>query len=127
MSAPLSSPGSRRLAPVTGRRDLAIAIGAGLTVLAFILFAVYDFSRQANTTGGVEGIIMAKTFTPLPETQITFGRNGLSSRELAGEYRFQLRGPAPERRIYTLIVDPQTYNSRQVGDPFYFVAPPPAH
>ncbi len=71
----------------------------------------------------MDGVIIAKTFVPQPETQITFGQGGLSSRASAGEYDFRVRVAQENGRIYRVTVNAGTYSSHQVGDTFYFVRP----
>jgi hypothetical protein len=107
-------------------RDAAIASAAGVAMLAFILYAIFYFSRQADATGGLSGTIIAKSFLPRPETQITFGQGGLSSRAIAGEYVFRLRVPAEGGRAYRVSVSAATYGSHEVGETFYFLRPPVA-
>jgi hypothetical protein len=120
---PNSAPRASRALPSTRGRDAAIAVGAGLVVLAFILYAIFYFSRQADSTGGVNGTIIAKTFVPQPETQITFGQGGLSRRAIAGEYSFRVRVGRENGRVYRVTVDAATYKTHQVGDTFYFLRP----
>jgi hypothetical protein len=123
-------PANHRALPSPRLRDAAIASAAGAAVLAFILFAIFYFSRQADSTGGLTGTIIAKSFVPRPETQITFGQGGLSSRAIAGEYIFRVRVPAEGGRIYRVSVSAATYGNHEVGETFYFLRPPvatPAH
>ena len=112
-----------RALPSTHGRDRLIAVACGLAVLAFVLYAIYYFSRQADAAGGVEGTIIAKQFVPQPETQITFGKGGLSSRAIAGEYSFRVRVPQENGRVYRVTVDEAAYNSHQPGDRYYFLRP----
>ena len=86
-------PDPSRLVPDTRRRDVLIAVAAGAAVLGLILYAVFDFSRGVGANGRVEGIIVSKHFEPRPEQQITFGKGGLSTRQIDGEYSFQVRMP----------------------------------
>ena len=109
--------------PNTHARDTAIAVAGGVAILAFVLYAIFYFSRQADSTGGVNGTIVSKAFVPRPETQITFGQDGLSSRAIAGEYSFRVRVPQEIGRVYKVIVAPATYENRQVGETFYFIRP----
>jgi hypothetical protein len=117
---------NRRALPGTRFRDAAIASLAGAAVLAFVLYAIFYFSRQADSTGGLNGTIIARSFLPRPETQITFGQAGLSSRAIAGEYIFRVRVPAENGRVYRVSVNAGTYGSHEVGDRFYFLRPPVA-
>ncbi len=93
-------------------------------MLAFVLSAVFSLGRQANSTGGVEGVIVGKEFVARPETQITVGQGGVHRRELAGDYLLRVRVPPPENgKVYTVWVDPSVYGARREGDRFYFVPP----
>lgn len=121
-----SARAARLILPNTRRRDTLVALAAGGAMLGFIFFAFYYFSRQADATGGVTGTIIAKQFVPQPETQITFGEAGLSRRAVAGEYSFRLRVAQENGRVYRLIVNPDTYSSHRIGEPFYFIRPPNA-
>ncbi len=127
-----STVNSRYIVPYVKGRDFLIAVGVGLAILAFLVCAFVLLSHQAAASGGVEGTITAKNFFPQQETQITVGREGVSSRQSAGEYSFQVRGPVENNRVYKVTVDPLVYNSHAAGDRFYFVRtrPPaetPAH
>jgi hypothetical protein len=117
-----ASAGSRAL-PVHRGRDTLIAVAGGIAVLAFILYAIAYLSKQADSTGGVDGTIISKEFVPQPETQITFGQGGLSRRSVAGDYIFRVRVPRENGRVYRVSVDSATYDSHQVGDPYYFLRP----
>jgi hypothetical protein len=117
-------PAARYALPSTRGRDTLIAVACGIAVLAFILYAIYYFSRQSDSTGGVDGTIISKQFVPQPETQITFGKGGLSSRAIAGEYSFRVRVPRENGRVYRVTVDEANYNSHQPGDTYYFLRPP---
>ena len=113
-------PASRRVVPGTRLRDTLIAFGVGAAILGLILYAVLDFSRQAGATGQVEGIIVSKHFTPQPENQITVGKDGLKTRQIDGEYSFQVRMPQENGKHYKVIVGKSDYETRQAGEPFSF-------
>jgi hypothetical protein len=108
----------------TRRRDTLIAVGIGLLVLAFFLFATTTITTRMSGKG-LTGTIISKTFTPQPETQITMGKQGLDSKRVAGQYTFEVRVP-PDNKIYTVWVDKTVYDSRKVGDSFYFLRPLPS-
>ncbi len=110
--------------PDTRRRDTLIAVAAGAAVLVFIGYAVTYFSRQANASGMAEGVILSKTFVPQAETEITVGKGGLNSRQVAGEYSFQVRVSQENDHQYKVLVDPTIYETRQVGDHLLFKEPP---
>ena len=114
---------SRRILSDTRQRDLLIAVGAGLAMLAFVLYAMFTLGRQANASGGVEGIIAAKEFIAQPETQVTIGKGGVSSRQTAGEYILRVRVPSERDKIYRIYVDQSVYAERREGERYYFVRP----
>lgn len=114
----------RRVVPDVNCRDWLIAVSAGLAILGFVVYAFVALSRQSIASGGVEGVITAKDFAPQQETQITVGQGGVSSRQSAGEYSFQVRVPTEKDRVYKVTVDPVVYKSHAVGDRYYFVHRP---
>ena len=111
---------SRRVVPDTRWRDTLIAVLAGAAVLAFIVYAVAYLSRQSEASGMAQGVIISKTFVPRPETQVSVGHDGLSSRQVAGEYSFQVRVPQENNREYKVLVGPSIYAARNVGDSLLF-------
>ena len=113
--------GSRWVVPDTWLRDLVIAVGVGLAVLGFVVYAVFALGRQAESTGGVEGIIVAKEFVAQPEMQVTVGKGGVSSRQIAGEYILRVRVPSEQDKVYRVYVDWKEYEARREGDHYYFV------
>ena len=116
----------RRLPVAHGKRDLFLALGVGACILALVVFAFMSLSRQSTASGGVEGVITAKNFLAQPETQITVGRDGVSSRRSAGEYSFEVRVPVEHDKVYRVTVDPVVYRSHEVGSRHYFVRGPAA-
>lgn len=105
--------------PSTSRRDLLIGVGAGLAVLAFILFAVMNMGGSV-TGNSITGTITAKEFTPAPEDQVTIGKGGVQTRHLDGEYLFKVKAG---EKTYNVWVDKRIYDSKRVGDPFVFPRP----
>ena len=120
---PTASSPSRRVVPDTKWRDTLIAVGAGVVVLVFVLYAVFSLGRQANSTGGVEGIIVGKEFVAQTETQITVGQGGVHRRQSAGDYVLDVQVPRENGKAYRVFVDPAVYAARQKGDRYYFVRP----
>ncbi|MEA3186763.1 MAG: hypothetical protein QOD99_593 [Chthoniobacter sp.] len=108
----------------TAKRDAAIGAVAAVLVLALLAYAVVSMSRGVSGKG-LTGKITAKHFTPQPEQQITLGHGGLRERRLDGEYRFEVH-VEPGHQDYTVWVDKSVYDSRNVGDSFYFLRPPNA-
>lgn len=119
----MREPSSRRIVPDTRLRDTLLAAGAGLALLGFVIYAVLALNRQAGASGGVEGIISAKEFIPQPETQVTVGRGGVKSREIAGEYILQVRVPSENGQSYRVYVDRADYDARREGERYYFIRP----
>ena len=114
---------SRRLAPDTRWRDTWLAVGVGLAVLGFVLYAVYALSNQAGTTGGATGMIVAKEFVSQPETQVTVGKGVVRAQQVAGEYILHVRVPEENNKVYRVYVDPVVYQACHEGERFYFIRP----
>ena len=114
---------SRRIVPDTRRRDLLVALGAGLAVLGFVVYAIFALGQQANASGGLEGIIVRKEFVSQPETQVTVGRGGVNSRQIAGEYILRVRVPQEGDKVYRIYVDRTVYEAKREGERYYFVRP----
>ena len=117
------APAPRRVVPDERLRDTVIAAGVGLLVLGFVVYAVFALGRQAGSTDGVEGVIVAKEFFAQPETQVTVGRGGVSSRQIAGEYILRVRVPSEGDKVYRVYVDRTVYEGRREGERYYFVRP----
>lgn len=100
-----------------------IAISVGIVLLGLVLFAISQMS--CGVTGkGLTGVIVEKHITPQPaETQITIGRGGVHERQVDGTYRFIVRVPVEDGKIYTIWVNKSTYESRKVGSKYYFLRP----
>ena len=111
---------SRRVVPDTRLRDLLVAVGVGMAVLAFVAWAVVSLS----STPGLEGVIVKKEFVAAPETQVTVGRGGVTSRQIAGEYILSVRVPQENGKIYRVYVNAADYGSRREGERYYFIRPP---
>ena len=116
---------SRRVVPDTRLRDTLIAVGSGLAVLAFVVWAVVSLSGTAASSGGVEGVIVKKEFIAVPETQVTVGRGGVTSRQIAGEYVLAVRVPQENGKVYRVYVNAVDYQSHREGERYYFIRPPP--
>ena len=126
MNAPQPSPSSRRVVPDTRRRDTLIAVGAGVAVMGFVLWAVVSLSHTAASSGGAEGVIVKKEFVSQPETQVTVGNGGVTSREVAGVYVLVVRvGPADGGETYRVYVSQRDYEAHKEGERYYFIKPKP--
>lgn len=107
------------------RRDVLLAIGLGLAVLAFLVWAFLSVgSRTASANRLTEGVITAKHFAPRPqpETELTIGGGELRRREISGDCTFTVRA-RDSGRDYQVPVDEATFAARQVGDRFVFLRP----
>lgn len=101
-------------------RERIIAILIGLACLLVVLFAVSKLgNRLASNT--LTGTIIAKSFTPLKEEQITLGRQGVKARAKDGDYEFRVN---VQGREYIVPVYKETYKSKKEGDTFTFARPP---
>ena len=117
---------SRRVVPDTRLRDTLIAVGAGLAVMGFVIWAVVSLSRTAASSGGVEGVIVRKDFVAQPEQQITVGKGGVTSREVAGEYVLEVRVPQEiGGEVYRVYVNAAEYAAHHEGERYYFNRPRP--
>jgi hypothetical protein len=105
----------------TTKRDTILGVLGGAVLLALLAFGFIHLSQDV-TGKGLTGIITSKTFTPQPEEQITIGQGGPRARRIEGEYRFEVN---VDSRIYTVWVDKLAYDTKEVGDRFYFMPPPP--
>ena len=108
------------MVPDTRVRDTIIAVGAGLAMLAFVIWAVVSLS----STPGLEGVIVKKEFAAAPETQVTVGRGGVTSRQVAGEYILSVRVPQENGKVYRVYVNAADYGSHREGERYYFIRPP---
>ncbi len=108
--------GASRWSP--GRRDLLIALGVGLAVLAFVAWAVVSLSRKAASSDGVEGAIVRKEFVARSEQQITVGRGGRVRPERAPD-------PADGGQTYRVCVSAPVHESHHEGERYYFIRPKP--
>jgi len=114
-------PPSKIVVVNTTKRDTFIGLIAGAAILALLLLGFMQMSKDV-VGQGLTGIITSKTFTPLPEDQVTIGQGGVRERRIDGEYRFEVD---VESRVYTVWVEKQVYDSHKIGDRFYFMRPPP--
>lgn len=105
--------------PSTARRDFWIGLSIGVAVLAVILFAVLHLSNGV-TGSTLTGRVVDKHFTPQKEERFTIGKGGLSARQSDGEYVLEC---VAKGRAYLITVDKETYESKKVGDTFFFSRP----
>lgn len=103
-------------------RDAVIAVTAGIAVAGFMAFAFLNTSKQV-TGRMLTGEILAKHFSPQPETQITIGKQGVSKKRLAGDHTLEVK---TGDRTYTVFVEREIYDAKSVGDSIRFLPPPSA-
>jgi hypothetical protein len=115
----MTPPAKKPFVVKSGKKDIVIGIAAGALILGFVLFGIKSMSNRV-VDKGLTGTITAKHFAPQQEQQITIGKGGMHERKLEGEYTFEV---SAENKIYTVWVDKSVYDSRKVGDHFYFLRP----
>ncbi len=111
--------------PSTALRDWSIGIGIAAALVGLAVWAL------ANLSGGLVGVtltgkVVDKHFTPMPEERVVIGKHGLQARHSDGEYVLEC---VVKGRSYLVTVDKQTYESKKIGDSFFFSRPmdePPA-
>jgi hypothetical protein len=120
----MMSPG-RRAVPRSTRREFAFALVCGVGVLAFVIYGVMTMGarQEAANTNTLTGEVVAKSFVPAPEQQVTFGSKGVKSRQIAGEYVLEVR-VASEQRTFQVPVDRITFEAAKIGDRQTFLRPP---
>jgi hypothetical protein len=88
-------------------------------LLVGIFFAIFTLHRDI-TDARMTGTIIAKNFESQPQREISLGKNGLRSEEIAGI--FTLTVAVPQRdgttRDFTVWVPESLYNSVSIGDSF---------
>lgn len=105
--------------PSTRRRDLLIGLGIGVVLVAMLWWVVINLgSGVAGVT--LEGTVVEKHFTPRQEEQVTFGKRGVESRKIDGEYVLEcdVKG-----KRYLVTVEKKVYQSRKIGDSLHFARP----
>jgi len=120
-----SSSGTTLCSPIqAARRDFFIALICGIAVLAFVIYGVYSMGSKQQEVSRVTltGKVVNKSFKPAPEEQISFGRKGLKSEHIAGEFLLRVHVDAENRTFDVPVVEP-TYDSVKVGDGFTFARP----
>jgi hypothetical protein len=119
----MSAPQPRVIIPSTSKRDVAIAVAAGLLVLAFIGYGVMHMA--APVTGNkLTGVVVGRVFTPFKERQVSFnGRKIEGVQEIDGEYVLKVRVDAMQR-TYEVPVEKPEYEAKKDGDSLTFIRPP---
>jgi hypothetical protein len=112
-----------RVVARSSRREIIIGVLAGAVFLALVVFAVLNMGAKVSGKG-LTGRITEKHFTPEePSTEITIGKGGVRQRDVDGTCTFVVWVGA-EKKYYTVWVDKSVYETRKVGEDFYFMRPP---
>jgi|GEM_PF-1292657 len=121
--APAPKPGPV-IVPAVSRRETIIAFASGLGVLGLLVYGVLQMGdgQQKASSNTLTGKVVGRSFTPLKEEVIAFGRNGLKSHQSAGEYILKVRVPS-ENRVFEVPVDGNTYEAVLDGASFSFMRP----
>jgi hypothetical protein len=116
---------ARVVVPSTTRREMLLAIAAGVGVLGFVGYGIAVMSgwQKKASRNTLTGKVVAKHFTPAPEDQISFSRKkGVKSEHIAGEYILDVR-VSEEDRTFEVPVDGNTYEAVRIGSSFTFIRP----
>jgi hypothetical protein len=114
-------PSKAKRTPWSGREGLVAAVGALIALLA-LGYAVTTMGTRVRGDW-LTGVIEEKQFKPKEtETQITFGKGGLSSKTVEGEYTFIVRGDS-DGKVYTVWISKAEYDAKSPGDRFRFIRP----
>jgi ABC-type phosphate/phosphonate transport system permease subunit len=105
------------------RRHLWVGIVIALVVLGAIVLATMSLNSRVQSSGAFTGKVLAKEFTPEPSREITVGRGGLQSSEVAGEYLLKVETP-DGTRVFNVWVDRTVYEEVKVGDDYYVIPTP---
>jgi hypothetical protein len=117
------APKPRIIIPSTSRRDLLIAVAAGLLVLTFIGYGVMRMAAP-ETGNKLTGIVVGRQFTPFKERQVSFnGRKIEGVEEIDGEYDLKVRVDAMHK-TYDVPVEKSLYEAKKDGDTLTFIRPP---
>jgi len=107
----------------TSAREVAIAVAAGLALLAFVLWGILFMAHDVSGHSLLTGTIVSKHFEPQPEEdQVTVGKGGLDEKKIDGIYTMEVR--TPDGQTYKVFVEKPVYQSRKVGDELSFLPPP---
>lgn len=103
-------------------KDILIGVVIGAVFIGFILYAIFGLHERTGAHG-VRGIIKEKEFIERPEERITIGRDGIHVREREGDFIFHVYVES-EDKMYYVRVNRFYYESKEVGEPFYFARTP---
>ena len=118
----MSAPTPRVVLPSTTKREALIAVLAGVLVLAFVGYGIFQMSRPVPGNK-LTGVVVGKVFTPQKEQIIDFsGRKIERTRETDGEYVLKVR-VEKESRVYEVPVEKPMYEAKKEGDELTFLRP----
>ena len=108
----------------TSKRDMVVAVGAGLGVLALVLAGIFFLHGEVGkpSDNQLTGVIVAKHDSGEREQEISFGKKGLKTGDGDTGFTFDVRVES-EGRTYVLPVNEGLYRSRKVGDTQQFIRP----
>lgn len=105
--------------PSTARRDLLGGLAIAVVLLVGIVLAVCSLSGGVSAST-INGKVVNKTYTPVHEEQVTFGRSGVEARHRDGEYVLECEAGG---HLYLVPVEKEIYQIRNVGDRHLFGRP----
>jgi hypothetical protein len=116
-------PPPRVVVKSTTRRDIFVAVIAGLLILSFVLYGISHLGKREESRNILVGVVAEKQFTPRKEEQVSFsGRRIEGVKQIDGDYVLKVR-VEKENRTYDVPVEKPIYESRKVGDKMEFVRP----
>ena len=107
---------------------LISAAAIGVVVIVVIIFAITYTTRTIQDARMV-GTVIEKNFIPLPERQVTIGRDGLRAEDRAGNFQIRVRVPqrtGEPREFFVDNLPEDRWNELEIGDTFEvgpFLAP----
>ncbi|MGF1656668.1 MAG: hypothetical protein ACFCU3_06775 [Verrucomicrobiales bacterium] len=112
---------SRKI-PTTNPRDIWLGVLVGVLLFSALGWGVFALFSEMGSRG-TQGTIVDKEFYQRPETRISVGEGGLRREERAGVWRLFVRSQR-DGQTYVINVQEDLFNSKSVGDSYYFVPAP---
>jgi hypothetical protein len=108
----------------TSKRDMIVAVGAGLGVLAIVLAGIFLLHGEVGkpSDNQLTGVIVARHDSGEREQEISFGKKGLKTAAGDTGFTFDVRVES-EGRTYVLPVNEGLFRSKKVGDSQTFIRP----
>lgn len=119
------NPASRVYVAKSSGREVLIAIGIAVAVLAVIIWGIYVVSKEPSkpSRNFLSGTIVAKHDIGEREELLSVGHSkGVDIKQGETGYSFDVK-VEPEGRIYELPVTKKMYESKKVGDRQDFIRP----